>query len=71
MADAEDKQEKGSALMFAGLAVWVGGLLVLFYLPAAFRYGHQSAFTIILASLGAVGAALMGAGWSMRRGSSE
>jgi hypothetical protein len=71
MADVEERREKGSALMFAGLAVWVGGLLVLFYLPAAFRYGHQGAFTIILATLGALGAALMGAGWSMRRGSGE
>ncbi len=71
MADAEEKRERGASLMFAGLAVWVGGLLVLFYLPAAFRYGHQGAFAAILAGLGVLGAVLMGRGWMMRRGSSE
>ncbi len=71
MADAEEKQEKGSSLMFAGLAVWVAGLLVLFYLPAGFRYGHQGTFALILVALGVVGAVLMGRGWMMRRGSRE
>lgn len=71
MADVEERREKGASLMFIGLAVWVGGLLVLFFLPAGVRLGHQGTFTIILASLGALGAALIGAGWSMRRGSSE
>ncbi len=71
MADAEEKREKGSSLMFVGLAVWVGGLLVLFYLPAGFRYGHQTIFGVILAVLAALGAALMGIGWRMRSGSSE
>ncbi len=71
MVDAEEKREKGASLMFAGLAVWVGGLLVLFYLPAAFRYGHQGTFALILAVLGALGAVLMASGWSMRRGSGE
>jgi len=68
MADAEEKQEKGGSLMFAGLAVWVAGLLVLFYLPAGFRLGHQLRFEAILAGLGVLGAVLMGAGWKMRKG---
>ncbi len=71
MVDAEERQEKGSSLMFIGLAVWVGGLLVLFFLPAGVRLGHQGTFAVILATLGAVGAALMGSGWMMRRGSGE
>jgi len=71
MADVEEKREKGSSLMFAGLAVWVAGLLVLFYLPAGFRYGHQQTFAVILAVLGALGAVMMGRGWAMRRGSGE
>jgi phosphatidylserine synthase len=71
MADAEERREKGSSLMFIGLAVWVGGLLVLFFLPSGVRLGHQGTFMVILAALGALGAVLMGAGWSMRRGSSE
>ena len=31
MPDSEKKQEKGGSLIFAGLAVWVAGLLVLFF----------------------------------------
>ena len=72
MSDAEDRQETGASLMFAGLAVWVAGLLVLFFLPAAMRIGHGGRFaTILILALGAMGAALMGGGWWMRRGGSE
>ncbi len=71
MRDAEEKREKGTSLMFIGLAVWVGGLLVLFFLPSGMRLGHQGTFTLILATLGALGAVLMGSGWMLRRGSSE
>ena len=67
MADAEEKQEKGGSLMFAGLAVWVAGLLVLFYLPAGFRLGHQYIFALVLVLLAALGAGLMVCGWRMRR----
>jgi phosphatidylserine synthase len=70
MLDAEEKREKGSTLMFAGLTVWVGALLVLFFLPAA-RHGHRAGFVVILAALGTLGAVLMASGWRMRRGSSE
>ena len=70
MADAEEKREKGASLMFAGLTVWVGGLLVLFFLPAA-RHGHRGTFVVVLAALGVLGAVLMASGWRMRRGSSE
>jgi uncharacterized membrane protein YqjE len=71
MADAEEKRETGGSLMFAGLAIWVAGLLVLFYLPAAVRIGHQGRFEMILAGLGVLGAVLMARGWWMRRGSGE
>jgi len=71
MADSEEKRETGGSLMFAGLAVWVAGLLVLFYLPAASRIGHQGKFALILIVLGALGAVLMARGWWMRRGSTE
>jgi len=67
MVNAEDKRETGGSLMFAGLAVWVAGLLVLFFLPAAVRIGSQGKFTAILAGLGVVGAILMTRGWCMRR----
>ncbi|MFZ0478607.1 MAG: hypothetical protein WAL71_05610 [Terriglobales bacterium] len=67
MADAEAKRETGGSLMFAGLSVWVAALLVLFFLPAATRIGYQGRFTLILAVLGTLGAALMAYGWWMRR----
>jgi hypothetical protein len=66
MVDAEEKQEKGGSLMFVGLALWVAGLLVLFYLPAGL--GHKRTFEAIVVVLGALGAVLMGRGWRMRRG---
>jgi phosphatidylserine synthase len=67
MVDAEQKRETGSSLMFIGLAVWVGGLLVLFFLPAAVGIGYQGNFATILIVLGALGAVLMASGWWMRR----
>ena len=71
MVDAEEKREKGSTLMFTGLAVWVAGLLVLFFLPAGVRLGQQGRFASILIALGLLGAVLMGWGWWTRRGTSE
>jgi len=71
MADVEEKREAGASLMFAGLAVWVAGLLVLFFLPAAVRIGQQGRFVAILVGLGIIGVVLMVRGWWMRRGSSE
>jgi hypothetical protein len=68
MVNAEEKRETGASLMFAGLAVWVAGLLVLFFLPAAMRIGHEGRFAIMLiALLGVMGAVLMAGGWWMRR----
>jgi hypothetical protein len=67
MVDAEERRETGGSLMFAGLAVWVAGLLVLFFLPAAVRIGYQGSFATILAALGVLGAVLMARGWWMRR----
>ncbi|MFZ1918306.1 MAG: hypothetical protein WAU58_12080 [Terriglobales bacterium] len=72
MSNEEDRQEAGASLMFAGLAVWVAGLLVLFFLPAAMKIGHEGRFaTILIMVLGVMGAVLMGGGWWMRRGGSE
>ena len=72
MSSTEERQETGGSLMFAGLAVWVAGLLVLFFLPAAMKIGHEGRFaTILIAVLAVIGAALIGGGWWMRRGGSE
>jgi uncharacterized membrane protein YqjE len=71
MENSEEKRETGSSLMFAGLAVWVAGLLVLFYMPAATRIGHQGRFGAILVGLAVLGAGLMARGWWMRRGNAD
>lgn len=67
MVEAEEKRETGGSLIFIGLAVWVVGLLVVFFLPAAVRIGYQGSFGKILGALGLLGAALMSFGWWMRR----
>lgn len=67
MADLEYRRETGGSLIFAGVAVWVAGLLVLFYFPAGMRLGQQARFEMILAGLGVLGTVLIGAGWWMRR----
>jgi len=71
MVDAEEKQEKGGSLMFIGLALWVAGLLVLFYMPAGIKLGHQRIFEAIVVLLAAIGALLMGRGWRMRKESNQ
>jgi hypothetical protein len=64
MAEALEKHETGTSLMFAGLAVWVASLLVAFFLPAAI--GHHTIFLSIMALLIAVGVVLMAAGSGIR-----
>jgi predicted tellurium resistance membrane protein TerC len=66
MAEALEKHETGTSLMFAGLAVWVASLLVAFFLPAAFKIGHHTIFLSIMALLIAVGVVLMAAGSGIR-----
>ncbi len=68
--DVEERRETGTSLMFIGLAVCVVGLLVLFFLPAAVRFGQQGTFSRILAVLGVIGILLIARGWWMRRGGS-
>jgi membrane protein DedA with SNARE-associated domain len=53
--------------MFIGIALWVAGLLVLFFLPAADRSGQQGTFHAIIALLVFSGAVLMALGWWKRR----
>jgi phosphatidylserine synthase len=67
MVDAEERQEKGASLMFIGVAVWVAAFLVLFFLPAGFRLGHQGGFEALLVALFVTGVVLLGSGWRMRR----
>ncbi len=71
MAEALDKHETGTSLMFAGLAVWVASLLVVFFLPAAFKIGHHTTFISVIAVLVAVGVVLMASGYGIRRNTEE
>ena len=71
MAEAVDKHETGTSLMFAGLAVWVASLLVVFFLPAAFKIGYHIPFVYVLAVLVALGVVLMASGYGIRRNTEE
>jgi hypothetical protein len=76
MADALEKREQerreqgrretGGSLIFIGLAVWVAGLLVLFFLPAGMKMGRETMFFALIAGLGLLGAVLMIIGYMMR-----
>jgi hypothetical protein len=71
MAEILDKHEAGTSLMFAGLAVWVASLLVVFFLPAAFKVGYHTTFRSIIAVLVTTGVVLMAAGCGIRRNTEE
>lgn len=71
MAEALDKHETGTSLMFAGLAVWVASLLVVFFLPAAFKIGHHTTFLSIITVLVTAGVILMAAGCGIRKNTQE
>jgi len=45
--------------MFLGLAAWVADLLVIFFLPAAFKTGSQGTFLGVISVLAVTGMALM------------
>ena len=66
MADSESRREMGGSAMFMGLAVWVVALLVVFFLPAGIRLGHQVGFFSIIAVLGVLGLILMVGGFVAR-----
>ena len=70
MAD-EAKRETGTGLMFIGLSLWVVDLLVIFFLPAGIKLGHERGFAAIIVILAAFGLALMMAGYSGRGKFSE
>ncbi len=67
MANAAERRETGTSLMFIGLAVWVADLLVVFYLPAAFKVGQHALFVAIITVLAIVGLVLMISGYGLRK----
>jgi len=66
MADEELARERGTALMFVGLAVWVVGLLVLFFLPAAVKLGRHLPFLSVIGVSAVLGTILMISGFVKR-----
>jgi Na+/melibiose symporter-like transporter len=71
MTDAIEKREQarhetGASLMFIGLALWVAGALVVFFLPAGMKLGHQTTFLAIIAALAVLGLVAMVKGYLMR-----
>ena len=62
----QGRRETGASLMFVGLAVWVAGLLVLFFLPAGMKMGRETMFISVIAALGILGLVLMILGYMMR-----
>jgi uncharacterized membrane protein len=71
MAEMLEKRESSSSLLFIGLAVLVADLLVVFFLPSAFKVGRHELFISIIAVLAVLGVALMAAGFSVRRDTTE
>ena len=62
----QGKRETGASLMFIGLAVWVAGLLVVFFLPSGMKMGRETMFFAVIAGLAMLGALLMILGYMMR-----
>ena len=59
MTSIEEKRETGASLIFLGLAIWVVGFLVVFFLPAGIKLGREATFLNIILALGVVGLALL------------
>ena len=71
MAEMLERYEASSSLLFIGLAVWVTDLLVVFFLPSAFKVGRHGLFISVIAALALLGLALIITGFSMRRNTTE
>jgi hypothetical protein len=67
MADVEERRETGTSMMFLGLTVWVGDLLVLFFLPAGVKQGRQELFLWIMLVLFLLGTYLTITGYLQRK----
>jgi uncharacterized membrane protein len=71
MAEMLEKYDTGSSLLFIGLAVLVADLLVVFFLPSAFKVGRHGLFISIIGVLALLGLALMIIGFNLRRNTTE
>jgi hypothetical protein len=71
MAEMLERRESSTCLLFIGLAVWVADLLVVFFLPSAFKVGRHELFISIIGALALLGLVLMVTGFTMRRNTTE
>jgi len=60
------RHETGASLMFIGLALWVAGALVTFFLPASMKLGRQTTFLAVMVALVVAGVVVMVKGYMMR-----
>jgi hypothetical protein len=58
--------ETRKALIVIGLGVLLADLLVVFFMPAAFRIGRQAVFTVIIVALALLGLGLVFVGRQRR-----
>ena len=65
-AGGEDRREVGLSLITIGFMLWFFDLLVMFFLPAGYRTGHQRAFFLLIGSAAIAGIVLAAIGWKMK-----
>lgn len=65
-ADVEQIREKGLGLEVIGGMFWFFDILILFFLPAGVKLGHQAAFAAIMIALALLGLALFVSGLVIR-----
>jgi len=64
--DVEVLREKGLSLEVIGGMAWFFDFLILFFLPAGVKLGHETGFVAIMLALFLLGAALIVTGYMMR-----
>ncbi len=55
----EERRERGTALIVAGVVLWCFAGLVVFFLPAGLKVGHRATFLAIVVALAIVGLVLI------------
>jgi len=65
-AEGEDRHEIGLSLITIGFMLWFFDLLVAFFLPAAYRTGHERPFLLLIGSAAVAGIILTAIGWKMK-----
>ena len=59
---AEEKNETGLSLEVIGGMIWFFDFLILFFLPAGLKLGHQAGFAAVMGGLGLLGLVLVASG---------